>query len=449
MLTSQIIKILLSVVLILVILPACGGGGGNTPQPSPVPVDEISQSDLLAAGVPNLPADQGGSSVSISFPTLQRIAQATDPIASRNVVTANDGESAQVYINEIPSGIIAGWAVYRIPAASENPQAVVSLGAQFANLGANRVFYAVGNYSQGGWEIGGRLVAAALDAGFSLSDDYLSPQGNMYVVLAVGRSASTNPADYSVSWSDLTLSTIDLPSTENVIGDNWEASIERSDSNSFDIAGFPDGLDPFLIRMSYGDAFSTHFAPLIPAEFVVSELAGNDNEWRWLWNEGVPDISGAEVVGVFLAQKCDLVMIEFYNSNELHGPKHPYSLVVWPSLDDSEPGVIANAIEIHVTASLTAHVRGIMTSMEGGSRGPAPGTTLKLLSISEEVLAETTTDNNAQFDFLFVFPETGTKQAILEISKGDITERMHVTSLVLNGIGGSGVTAGFLSFSQE
>jgi hypothetical protein len=373
-------------------LCSCGGGGGpENPDPVIDPVEQITEADLSAAGVPALPADNAASSLP------QQLAPRHPSITANMDLWefVDDGQGSLTLGPGLPASRVVGWALYR--AQADQVDATIPLAMRITGSGFSgyRVFYAVGNYSTGKWEIGGRIIIDVIGAGFSLGNQYASPGGNLYILVAVGHPGSANPPQQPLRIDSVETNWLD---PGNVTYGHLE--VQDPGTNSVLIHVDPGSNDEAGIRMDYSAAgFDGGFVPVFPAEFEVTGFKGSDEELQALWSNAVPHwINGVHVPEEFPFADVEN-LIGFYNSNEVNGARHPFSLRMWSEGDWNADWFTVNSLEIELTATYGGIVSGMLFEFVGNTwpGSGAAAVTVSVLNKAEQQLAQMVTDSEGRF----------------------------------------------------
>lgn len=211
--------------LMVLLLASCGGGGGNgqpVPQPNlPDPVEELSEADIAQAGIPavgSLGSSSAGRAASLSVAGGDWNGDGIDDIGppsfSRNIVLGQDGDDLLLQVPESDlERRIVGWAMFELPIGADSHLAWLQTNLESG--GNARWFYALANFGSQRWEVGGAVFAQNFQAlkynadgslspsakynfrrSFSQSQDYVSPQGNAYLLLLAGHPGNASVSGY-------------------------------------------------------------------------------------------------------------------------------------------------------------------------------------------------------------------------------------------------------------
>jgi hypothetical protein len=384
-------------------LLSCGGGSPDVSSPHISPVDSISEADLISAGVPLLPADEGSSAASSK--QLKSTSAFSIDVGKGMMHEGFEliGESGNDYLRlspeDIPSRRIIGWSLYRLTSPSED-NFPLAFQLETDGSGEYPLFYAIGNYSSGRWELGGRIVIDVISAGFSLGSDYLSPGGNAYLMVAAGHPGSNNLPTAplvvkppQVKWTGAEISR-----------DDWSASMFRADG---ELVTFTLGLDDGnSSELSFEVDYDISPGPggfqlAFPVESKLSGFQYRESDFNFLplWEGHVPPFFS----GMGLPQQeplsDDIPLVAFFNSNDVNGMDHPFSFRSLVYGDSNLDGRYLNIIATELDAGAKdIEISGILLGdTTGNDRIAAPDVPIKIRNMQGQLLQEFNTDSKGRF----------------------------------------------------
>jgi hypothetical protein len=181
-------------------LSACGGGGGAPPAPDyPDPVEEITEDDLLAAGIPALPLAASSVHSASHSGSLSIDCQRTETVGKNETITiaglVETLTGFETEVEEDTTSRIIAWAMWELPALTD--ERIRSLVLNVSADPQLRVFFAVGNFSRGRWEPVGRVGSGLLDGTsntimLSPGQRYNRADGPGYLLMLVGHPGDGN-----------------------------------------------------------------------------------------------------------------------------------------------------------------------------------------------------------------------------------------------------------------
>ncbi len=426
-----VFAVLLSISLLLA---ACGDDDPSSPATTVDPVEEVTETDLTEAGVPGLPLDAPGSTSNKAVPAMKGAGPTSVldywgfrvDLASGNLVL--DPE-------DLASKRIVAWALLRGQAPAQTDAMALSFSVNASGNDAIPMFYAVGNYSKQGWEIGTRLKGPDILGALSLRNEYVSPQGNFHMLIVAGHPGTSNPPANPLLVEMPEVNLIESGSSVS-IGEHITGTVERFGEDAARLKLLPDVGDEVWLEMKYDDGYSAGFTPVFPADFNVTTYAVDADDFL-VWQFGVPNLFDAATrLEVLAPEPGSEPLIQFYNNNELHGARYPFSLSWVPMLGDwNGDGYTVNGVEIEQTASyFEIPVQGILMGGDGDDLIRMAGASITILNLAEEVLQQVTTDESGRF----TLDVTEEGQFIMEMERIGLMERMRV-SFSLSGTRGEDV----------
>jgi hypothetical protein len=310
------------------LLTACGGGTSNPAPDFPDPVAELTEADLLAGGLPALPADDGTSAVRGASGDFDgdSVVDAADYVLLHNLTPTTDG-----FVTEVPedttSRVIA-WVLYRIPGeAGDRSRSLIATDLIIDPM--LRVFAAVSNFSTGRWEPLSRSLIVGTDGGIwklSAGQRYNRQNGDTFLLLALGHPGHGEMSGYSVKLEDVLVSSFSAPQMRSAFeaqtpgGANFGQGFVEYAAVLRDDAGEP--LNRRLRQQFLTPADLTNTAKpvvMFPQPLNLDSNAGTDwfafQQLTGDWN-GDGDVS-----------------VAFYDPAEANGPRHAYRLGVWDDTD--------------------------------------------------------------------------------------------------------------------
>lgn len=332
------------ITLLAVLLAACGGGGGNgqpNPQPSyPDPVEEVGNSDLAAAGIPDPASLAGSASRTPSLGLLadysrERRVQPDDILLSKNILLGNGDGTLTVDLPESEQNRrIIAWGIWQMPGSFPFDH-LAWLENHFSADGNVRAFFALANAGTGNWEIGGRIFSDGFESrhffpdgssntlltpnfrrSFSQSQDYIWPDGSAYVLLAIG-----HPGDGSANNITMEMDAWEFHTIDGSIEEMYEDGENGSCAWNFIEGG---GL--------WNDSGIFNYiedGELYRQDFLFDDTQGSEHILFAQPFNIMPDGEGREpTTALNMLNAADYTVWRhgFFNPGEMNGWQHPFTL---------------------------------------------------------------------------------------------------------------------------
>jgi len=348
-------------------------------------VEELSEDDLLAAGIPALPlAASAVSRAAAHSASAGADCQRTETVSKDETITVGGlVETPTGFETDVPAETtrrIIAWAMWELPALADERIRSITLNVQPDP--ALRVFFAVGNFSRGRWEPMGRIVADPSDPDgdiylLSPGQRYNRSDGPGYLLMAVGHPGNGNMSGYKIELQDILISSF---STSCLAEGFAEGAVGAAVWDDTDITYIINGVAaPARMRQHFGlpqPSAELPFRLLLPQPL---NLLSSDEYFSFQGITGDWNGDGRDTIG-------------FYDPAEVNGPRHPYGIHV-------DAGAGNDQLEVCATA--------LMAPPEGGNRiliglllpavGPRPGATVSILDAEGAVLRTDTTDARGEF----------------------------------------------------
>jgi hypothetical protein len=321
--TCKLTTLLLATAMLL--LAACGGGSAPAPN-FPAAVTEITEDDLLAAGMPALPDEGGVSAVREASADYNAdgVVDAADYVTLHNLTTTTTG-----FVTSVPEDTttrVIGWVMYRLPGSTGDRTRSLTVTDLVIDP-MLRVFAAVSNFSAGRWEPAGPLSVGSANGGvwkLSPGARYNRQNGDSFLLLLIAHPGHGQMSGYNIKLEDILISSVSAPSS----ADDFAAGVPgaaRWEQGRVDYIG-PNIHGNYRIRQQFLPPAPAQPQLLFPQPLNLGSADGSDffafQRIVGDWNS-----DGADTVG-------------FFDPSEVNGPRHGYRLSVW---DDTD---IAHAVNI-------------------------------------------------------------------------------------------------------
>ncbi|MCC7479786.1 carboxypeptidase regulatory-like domain-containing protein [bacterium] len=375
----------LVLLLVLVsLLSSCGGGGGGTPNPQPnypAAVEELSDDDLLGADVPALPQSASALRSSSLFGDCDGDASidASDALAVHNLTSTSSG-----FVTAVPedttSKVIA-WAMFELPAEP---------GARIREISASldfppelRLFYAVGNFTRGRWEYGGRIAnneSNSYQRFLSPGQRYNLDSGPGFLLLMVGHPGDGDMSGYQIRLEDILISSYKVSCLAEGFESQTPGSVNWGEDS---LESWQEGLLPQVARLRQDFAWAPPEPDGILIALLLPVIMRPENEPELFFFQSISgdwNGDGRDTVG-------------FYDPKEVNGPRHSYNITV-------DTGGGNDQLEVNVAPLVATPGRpepnGIIAILIGLLRQPVPGATVTLKDGTSNTLMTAVTDARGQ-----------------------------------------------------
>ena len=397
----------LQLALLAVLATACGGGGGGNPDPNPNypdPVEELATADLDNAGVPALP---------LTASSVSALSSAGDPAAPLNVCSAGAENGAERgsstaadclrtetvdhnetitihnlvptstgFVTDVPESAtsrIIGWAMYQLPGNPGERMRSITIDADPAP--GLRLFYAVGNFSAGRWEVGGRIAVDPSDAtGITY---FLSPgqsynrssDGAGYLLLLIGHPGTGNMDGLQIALTEVLISSFDVECLAEGFSEQAIGSIDWGDG-ALELTAQDGTSNTILITQQFAGTTFDDAAPQLLLAQPLALLGGPDSFFAFQQITGDWNGDGTDTIG-------------FYDPREVNGPQHPYGIVVNGRDGNDEITVSAGSL---LPTPGSSEPSAIIAVLIGLADNPAPEVPAQLINAQDLIVWQGATD---------------------------------------------------------
>lgn len=373
------------VALLAFSLSSCGAGGGGNPDPQPnypAAVEELSDEDLLGAEVPALPQSASALRGSSLFGDCDGDASidASDAIAVHNLNTNSSGFTTAVP-EDTTSKVIA-WAMFELPAGAGSRIREISASLDFPS--ELRLFYAVGNFSRGRWEYGGRIAnneSNSYQRFLSPGQQYNLGSGPGFLLLMVGHPGDGDMSGHQIKLEDILISSYSVSCLAQGFDSQTPGSVNWGEDT---VDSWQNGLLPEVARLRQDYAWAPPQPDGVLIALLLPVIMQPENEPELFFFQGITSDwngDGNDTVG-------------FYDPKEVNGPRHSYNLTVDTGSGDDQ-------LEVNLAPLVATPGRpepsGIIAILIGLLRQPVPGAMVTLKDGSSNTIMTAVTDARGQF----------------------------------------------------
>lgn len=390
----------------LSLVASCGGGGGNgQPNPDPQfpdPVTEISSADFGEAGIPSV------ASLATSSTSRAASLQISGDFNNDGAVDASDFKQAHNFdvlqggsglVTNVPDSEnkrrIIAWALYELPAGTDSHLAWLENHFEFAD-GNVRFFYAMANAGAEAWEIGGALDDNGLESrhlitdgtsntllnpnfrrSFSMSQNYVFPNGKAYGLLVAGHSGNDTINGISLgmdSWQWHSISGSIEQEFEQGLNGSCQWVIAEEGGGLWNSASFNFSYieqDTVYKQYSFSTTIFGHNDGLLLFAQPMNIL-----------EDGKTD-SNVTNLGIVDAADYTVWLAGFFNPGEMNGWQHPFTLQVDNGGTDDLN--VAPLLDV----GNTGQPNGIIAILIGLLGQPVEGATVQLISAEDQISLST------------------------------------------------------------